>query len=123
MPLPSVQNGAKQCQVLSKRTGQRCLNPAAYQCKACRMHGAHKSRNSPQGVSHPQFTNGNETKEARSERSRASAMLLYLRDIGDSINLFTGPKTRGRRPNQYIKLDLKDPEQLKLAITLTMVKI
>jgi hypothetical protein len=87
------------------------------------MHGAHKSRNSPQGVSHPQFTNGNETKEARSERSRASAMLLYLRDIGDSINLFTGPKTRGRRPNQYIKLDLKDPEQLKLAITLTMVKI
>lgn len=122
MPLPSVQNGAKQCQVLSKRTKQQCLNPAAYGCRACRMHGAHKSRKSPQGADHPQYRNGNETKKARAERSRVSAMFLYLRDIGDSINLFVGPKTRGRRPSQYRRLDLNDPEQMMLAISLTLRK-
>jgi len=51
-----------------------------------------------------------------------SAMFLYLRDIGDTINLFIGSKTRGRRPNQYIKLDLSDPEQMKLAIVLSLRK-
>lgn len=122
MPLPSVQNGAKQCQVLSKRTRRQCLNPAAYGCRACRMHGAHKSRKSPQGADHPQYRNGNETKKARAERSRVSAMFLYLRDIGDSINLFAGPKTRGRRPGQYRRLDLNDPEQMMLAISLTLRK-
>lgn len=122
MPLPSVKNGAKQCEVLSKRTRLRCQNPAAHGCRACRMHGAHKSRKSPQGASHPQYKNGNETKKSRLERSRMSAMFLYLRDIGDSINLFIGAKTRGRRPNQYIKLDLSDPEQMELAILLSMHK-
>ncbi len=118
MPLPSVLNGAKKCEVLTKRTKLRCKNPAAYGCRACRMHGAHKSRKSPQGVSHPQYRNGNETKKSRKQRSRESARFLYLRDIGDTINLFTGPKTRGRRPIQYRKLDLSDPEQMKLAMAL-----
>lgn len=122
MPLPSVINGAKQCEVLSKRTRLRCQNPAAYGCRACRMHGAHESRKSPQGASHPQYKNGNETKESRLERSHMSAVFLYLRDIGDTINLFIGPKTRGRRPNQYVKLDLSDPEQMNLAIVLSMRK-
>ena len=122
MPLPSVINGAKQCEVLSKRTKLRCQNPAAYGCKACRMHGAHQSRNSLQGADHPQYRKGYETKEARIERSRKSAMFLYLRDIGDTINLFTGPKTSGRRPNHYIKLDLSDPDQMALAIFFTLAK-
>jgi len=122
MPLPSVINGAKQCEVLSKRTRLRCQNPAAYGCRACRMHGAHESRKSPHGANHPQYKNGNETKGSRLERSRMSAMFLYLRDIGDTINLFIGPKTRGRKPNQYVKLDLSDPEQMKLAIVLSMQK-
>jgi len=122
MPLPSVQNGAKQCQVLSKRTKQPCQNPAAFGCRACRMHGAHRSRNSPQGANHTQYRNGNETKAARTERSRTSAMFLYLRDIGDSISMFVGPKTRGRRPNQYCRLDLNDPAQMILAISLVLQK-
>jgi hypothetical protein len=120
MPLPSVANGAEQCQVMTKRTGKRCLNPAAYNCRACRMHGAHKSRRSLLGADHPQYTNGYETKEARAERSWLSVKLLYLRDIGDRINLFVGTKTRGRRPNRYIKLDLNDPLQMQIAIAMTM---
>lgn len=120
MPLPSILNGAKQCEVFTKRTKQRCQNPAAYGCRACRMHGAHRSRNSPRGADHPQYRKGHETKEARIERSRKSAMFLYLRDIGDSINLFVGPKTPGRRPSQYVKLDLADPNQMALAILLSL---
>ena len=120
MPLPSVANGAEQCQVMTKRTGKRCLNPAAYNCRACRMHGAHKSRRSLRGADHPQYTNGYETKQARAEKSWASAKLLYLRDIGDRINLYVGTKTRGRRPNRYIKLDLNDPLQMEIAIAMTI---
>lgn len=117
MPLPSVLNGTKQCQVMTKRTKLRCKNPAAYGCKACRMHGAHKSKNILRGTAHPHYKNGEETTEAKAVRSRKSTMFLYLRDIGDSINLFSGGKTRGRKPSGYVKLDMTDPEQLAIAIT------
>jgi hypothetical protein len=86
------------------------------------MHGAHKSRNSPRGANHPQYRKGYETKEARIERSRKSAMFNYLQDIGDSINLFVGPKTPGRKSAQYVKLDLTDPDQMALAILFTLAK-
>jgi len=116
MPLPSIINGAKQCQVMTKRTKQRCKNLAAYGCTSCRMHGAHKSKNVLRGKDHPQYKNGKQTKEAKAFRSRKSTMFLYLRDIGDSINLFSGEKTRGRKPIGYVKLDMTDPEQLAIAI-------
>lgn len=119
MPLQSVLNGAKQCQVLTKRTRLRCKNPAAYGCLACRMHGAHKSRNVLQGIDHPQYKHGKRSIKGKDEYSRASSQLLTLRDIGDHINMFNGGHTRGRKPNGYIKLNLNCPEQLILAILKT----
>jgi hypothetical protein len=117
MPLPSILNGAKQCQVLTKRTRQRCKNPAAYGSeKACRMHGSHRSRNVPRGPSHSQYKNGEETKEAKASRSTKSTTLLTLRDIGDSINLFNGGHTRGRKPNGYQKYNLEDSKQMMEAL-------
>jgi hypothetical protein len=117
MPLPSLLNGAKQCQVLTKRTKQRCKNPAAYGCKACRMHGAHKSRNVLRGKNHPKFKNGDETLKARVSRSENSAMFRYLTDIGNHCNMFYKKiKTRGRPPTGYAQLDLTDPGQLCLVI-------
>jgi len=116
MPLPSVINGAAQCTVNCKRTGIRCKNPAAFGCKSCRMHGAHKSRNTLQGANHPQYSHGEATKKARAKYSEKSSRLLYLRDIGDHIDMFTGSHTRGRKPMGYIKLDLDNPEQMALAI-------
>ena len=100
MPLQSVLNGAKQCQVLTKRTRLRCKNPAAYGCLACRMHGAHKSRNVLRGADHPQHRNGERTKVAEAEHRRASTVLLTLRDIGDSIGMFNGDYQRGRKPKK-----------------------
>ena len=120
MPLPCLLNGAKQCQVMTKRTKLRCKNPAAYGCKACRTHGAHKSRNVPRGKDHPRYKNGERTKDAETERRDKGVMFRYLTDIGNHCNLFYKElKTRGRPPSRYAKLDLSDPEQLALALLKT----
>jgi hypothetical protein len=116
MPLPSLLKGAKQCQVIARHTKQRCKNPAAFGCTACRMHGAHKSRKVLRGKNHPQYKDGGRTKEAEAEHNRASIALLTLRDIGDHLNMFNGTYTRGRKPNGYKKYDLNNPEELVLAL-------
>lgn len=123
MPLPSVLNGAMQCQVMTKRTKTRCKNPAAYGCKACRMHGAHKSRKVPRGSDHSGYKNGVETKEAKSERSEKSVAFRYLADIGNHYNLFNKElKLIGRPPSEYIKLDLSDRNNLFTALAKTILK-
>ena len=121
MPLPSVLNGANQCRVLTKRTGQQCKNPAAFGCASCRMHGTHKSRNVLRGVNHPHYQTGGETLEANAMRTEKSEMFRYLTDLGNHCNLFYKEiKTKGRPPSGYEKLDLNDPEQLALAILKTV---
>ena len=121
MPLPSVLKGASQCQVLTKRTKQRCKNPAAYGCKACRTHGAHRSRNVLKGANHPRYKNGERSKALEAEIRKKSILLRYLMDIGNHIELFYKQlKTKGRPPLGYTQLDLKDPEQLALAIMKTL---
>jgi hypothetical protein len=60
---------------------------------------------------------GQETQEARAERSEKSVMFGYLTDIGNHCNMFYKQlKTRGRPPSGYMQLNLKDPEQLDLEI-------
>ena len=121
MPLPNLLKGAKQCQVMTKRTKLRCKNLAAYGCKACRMHGAHKSKNVLRDAKHPQYKNGEETLEAKAERSEKSVMFRYLTDLGNHCNMFYRQiKTRGRPPSGYTQLNLTDPEQLALAILKTL---
>lgn len=80
------------------------------------MHGAHRSRNVLRGINHPQYRNGERTKEVEAEHRRASIVLLTLRDIGDYLNMFNGTHTRGRKPNGYIKYYIPDEAQLELAI-------
>jgi hypothetical protein len=116
MPLQSVLNGAKQCQVLTKRGKERCKNPAAFGCKSCRMHGAHKSRNVLRGKLHSRYKDGQRSKAVEDEYRRASIVLLTLRDIGDHLNMFSGNYKSGRKPNGYIKYDMNDPMQLSPAI-------
>ena len=116
MPLPSVLNGAKQCQVLTKRTRLRCKNPAAYGCLACRMHGAHKSKRVLRGKDHPQYKTGERTKLREAEHRKASILLLTLRDLGDSIGMFSGGYVRGRKPIGYKKYEPTDPVEFAAAI-------
>ena len=121
MPLPSVTNGAKQCQVMTKRTKQRCKNPCAFGSeKACRLHGSHKSRNVLRGKNHPNYKHGKRTKEAEADSRKTSIALLRLREIGDQLNMFNGGYSRGRKPNGYIKYDLSRPGDLFVAILETI---
>ena len=123
MPLPSVKmHGAKLCGCKSKRTKLPCNNPAAFETKACRMHGAHKSRNVLRGADHPQYTNGDRTIESQKENSASLTRLRMLEQIGWHIKMFTGSKTHGRRPNGYIQLDLNDPLQIGIAVLMTQEK-
>lgn len=122
MPLPSILNGAKQCQVLTKRTRQPCKNPAAYGCTSCRMHGAHKSRNVLRGADHPLYKNGEETQLSKSKRSTASLRLHRLEELGWHIQLFHHNATRmvGRQPLGYKKLDLNRQDHFWEAIIQSM---
>jgi len=85
------------------------------------MHGGVVGiRNALRVADHPQYRNKGESRQEREERSKRSAALLYLRDIGDHINLFNGTKARGRRPKGYLRLDLSDKTQLAIAIIKTL---
>jgi hypothetical protein len=65
---------------------------------------------------------GNETKEARAERSAKSLQFLMLEKIGWHVGLFAegSTKFRGRKPNGFENLDLNDPDQLAAAILKTL---
>lgn len=117
MPLPSVAiHGAKQCKAITKRSKKRCLNPAAYGCSTCRYHGATPvhTRKSVAGKDHPQFKHGRNTKQSKEQHRRTTAKLLFLEDLGHHIKMFHkhATRTRGRKPNGYLKLNLNDPKQL-----------
>ena len=125
MPLPSVLiHGARQCKAITKRSKKRCLNPAAYGCSTCRYHGATPvhTRKILAGENHPQFKHGRNTKQAKERHQRTTAKLLFLEDLGHHIKMFhkSGTKTRGRKPNGYLKVNLNDPNQLALAILKTI---
>ena len=99
MHLPSVfEHGASRCTARAKSTRQRCLNPAAYGCRTCRLHGARKLTSIKRGKCHPNYRHGNETLEAKRQRS---AGLARLREIEDDLikrGLIRGKRTVGRKP-------------------------
>ena len=117
MPLPSVEKfGAMRCIANNRKTGLQCKNPSAWSCKVCRYHGARKSKNSSAGQAHYRYANGKGTKESKAEHRHVSTVLLTIRDLGDSIGMFNGSHTRGRKPSTYKKYDMNDPEQLTEAL-------
>ncbi len=121
--LPSVLNGTKRCQVLT-RLGRRCKNPCAYKSlHACAIHQPQHPRKVPKGINHWRYKNGERTKEAEADHRRTSTILLTLRDIGDTIGMFNGSHTRGRKPKDYRKFNINDPKQLASAIIATIRKL
>ena len=61
MPLPNLN---RQCVVRARSTGVRCLNPAAFGCRSCRLHGARGPDTIRRGRDHPNYRHGWRTKEA-----------------------------------------------------------
>ena len=83
MPLPSVSNhNALQCSAKAKSTKHRCLNPAAYRCKTCRLHGARKPNSIKRGIYHPNYRHGMETLQMKQKRSiKLSELKLIEQDL------------------------------------------
>ena len=99
MPLPSVsQYRAKQCTARAKSTQHRCLNPAAYGCRTCRLHGARKRSSIKAGIDHPNYLHGTETLPAKRKRSVKLAELRVIENDLLDRGLIRGNKTSGRKP-------------------------
>ena len=100
MPLPSVTaHPALRCSAKSKRSGRRCRNPSAYGQPVCRMHGARKPETIKRGTDHPLFIHGQETLEAKSERSARLTELREIEAIMFEIGMATGARWSGRKPS------------------------
>ena len=110
MPLPSVsQHGASRCTARAKSTKQRCLNPAAYGCRTCRLHGARKFTSIKRGKCHPSYQHGTETLEAKRQRSEGLARLREIEDDLIRRGFIKCKRTVGRKPSKYIRIVEKDP--------------
>lgn len=93
----------KQCQAMSKRTQLQCRAPAVKGKNVCRNHGGlstgPKTELGRQRCAEAKTVHGDETRAKRDDRSRKSAELHELVDLGNAIGLFNGKVAlRGRPP-------------------------
>lgn len=99
MPLPNIISGkTSRCTAKCKARGDRCRNPSAYGMRVCRYHGAKKPEAIKRGANHPQYRHGQETREAKAERSKKLTELRELEALSIAFGLVTGPRWRGRQP-------------------------
>ena len=99
MPLPSVtKHNAAQCTAMSKRSRERCGNPAAYGCRTCRIHGARRPESIKSGSAHPNYRHGLETLPAKRQRSIKLAELRVIENDLLARGLIKGKRTAGRKP-------------------------
>ena len=93
------------CQAISKRTKLQCGGPAEKGKQVCRFHGARstgpRTEEGRLRIALGKTQHGNETRQARAERSAKTAELLALEDIMHVTGMTTAPRTRGRKPTGY----------------------
>ena len=115
----------RRCKAQSSRTKAQCAKPALKGKTVCGHHGGlstgPKTKAGKERIRAAHLTHGEETQEAKAQRSEKSVMFRYLTDLGNHCNLFYKEiKPLGRPPTQYIKCNLSDPEELALAILKTI---
>ena len=99
MPFKWIDSEAKnQCKAQAKSTRQTCLNPAAYGCKTCRVHGARKQNSIKRGEEHPNYRHGMETLQKKRQRSSKLSELREIENDLHSGGLIRGNRTAGRKP-------------------------
>ena len=96
------------CQARSKRTGNQCGAPAEKGKRVCRFHGARstgpRTEEGRSRIALGKTLHGNETRQARAERSAKTAELLALEDILFLLKAATGTRTRisfGKKSRKY----------------------
>ena len=92
MPLPNIK---QRCTAIKRNSDDRCQNPAAFGCKTCRYHGAHRPVS---GKDHPRYKHGRRTNEAIDTYRQKLIELNELEALGRSAGFISGEKVRGRRP-------------------------
>ena len=94
----------QRCQAKSKRTKLQCAAPALKGKRVCKTHGGRstgpKTEAGRQRCTEAKTIHGRETREARIERSLASARLAVLEEVGHKLGFMNGTRTRGRRPDR-----------------------
>lgn len=115
----------RRCKAQSSRTKLQCSKPALKGKTVCQFHGGRstgpKTKEGKERIRAAHWKHGEETLEAKAERSEKSVMFRYLTDLGNHVRLFYKQlKTRGRLPSGYVQLDLTDREQLAIAILETL---
>lgn len=113
-----------QCQAMSKRSKQRCKAPAMKGKLVCKTHGGRstgpKTHAGRQRCAEAKTIHGRETRKARTERSLASARLAVLEEVGFSIGLMSGTRSRGAKSKQMA--DAYPELQLLLKTNVTAAK-
>jgi len=94
----------QQCQAMSKRTKQQCRAPAMKGKHVCKTHGGKstgpKTQAGRQRCADARTIHGNETHQARMERSLATARLAVLEAVGHQMGFMSGTRTRGPKPTR-----------------------
>jgi len=89
----------QRCQAKSKRTKQQCAAPALKGKLVCKTHGGRstgpKTEAGRQRCADAKTVHGRETRSARRARSKKIAELQMLEQIGRTLGLIVGPKTKG----------------------------
>ena len=94
MPLPNLN---RRCSVRARSTGNQCLNPAAFGCSSCRVHGARRRETVKVGKAHPQYKHGERTRKAISNYRASMLQLQDIEALAYFSGVLTGPKTTGRK--------------------------
>lgn len=100
----------KRCTAMSKRSGEQCKKPALRSSKTqkCGYHGGRSSGPKTDAGKARQVaavtTSGRYAKGAIEGRRRSALVLTALEDAMYVLNMTTMPRTRGRKPLGYVKL-------------------
>jgi hypothetical protein len=93
-----------QCTARSKRTQQRCVQPAMRGRSTCRAHGGKSTgARTPEGkarIAAAHTTHGRETRAIRQERSKQLSYLAELEELARTLGMITGPLSPGRKTYQ-----------------------
>ena len=94
----------QRCLARSKRTKQQCKAPAIAGRKTCKSHGGRstgpRTEQGRQRCADARTIHGNETRQARSERSLVTARLAVLEEVGHQLGFMSGARTRGPKPTR-----------------------